>query len=155
MKQWLCCVSYLDHVLWCPVWTHKFQKYSWFTPLTTLSIHTADNTLLPLLFLRSVSILSGCPIINILFFTKMWSYSWTHSISLTYWVSLLHISCLTSFMNMETLAIFQAWICFGVLIGKCLIFIWCLVWIYSHKEELQKCNFCILCIFCFYRSHCK
>jgi len=37
----------------------------WFTPLTTLSIQTADKYLLPLLFLRSFSISSGCPFINI------------------------------------------------------------------------------------------
>jgi len=37
----------------------------WCTPLTILSIHTADNSLLHLLLLRSKSILAGCPIINI------------------------------------------------------------------------------------------
>jgi len=41
------------------------SKHSWFTPLIRFSIHTADNSLLLLLFLRSVSILSGCPVINI------------------------------------------------------------------------------------------
>jgi len=41
------------------------SKHSWFTPLMSFSIHTADNCLLPLLFLRSVSILCACPVINI------------------------------------------------------------------------------------------
>jgi len=41
------------------------SKHSWFTPLIRFSIQAADNSLLPLLFLRSVSILSGCPVINI------------------------------------------------------------------------------------------
>jgi len=41
------------------------SKHSWFTPLMSFSIHTADNCLLPLLFLRSLSILSGCPVFNI------------------------------------------------------------------------------------------
>ena len=41
------------------------SKHSWFTPLIRFSIHAADKSLLPLLFLRSVSILSGCPVINI------------------------------------------------------------------------------------------
>jgi len=43
----------------------QVSKHSWFSPLIRFSIHAADNSLLPLLFLRSVSILSGCPVINI------------------------------------------------------------------------------------------
>ena len=48
-------------------WAVKTQgsKHSLFTPLLRFSIHTADNWLLPLLFLRSVSILCACPVINI------------------------------------------------------------------------------------------
>ena len=41
------------------------SKHSWFTPLIRFSIHAADKSLLPFLFLRSVSILSGCHVINI------------------------------------------------------------------------------------------
>jgi len=48
----------------CAVKT-QISKHSWFTPLMRVSIHAADNCLLPLLFLKSVSILSGCPVINI------------------------------------------------------------------------------------------
>ena len=65
MKQWICCILYLWQVLCCGVWKEKFWKYYWFTPLTTISIQTADNCLLPLLFLRSLSIFSCWPIINI------------------------------------------------------------------------------------------
>jgi len=43
----------------------QHSKHSWFTPLMSFCIHTADNCLLHLLFLSSVSILSGCPVINI------------------------------------------------------------------------------------------
>jgi len=48
----------------CAVKT-QCSKHSWFTVLMSFSIHIADNCLLPLLFLRCVSILSGCPVINI------------------------------------------------------------------------------------------
>jgi len=48
----------------------------WFTPLTRLSIHTADNCLPPLLFLRSLSILSCCPIINICICLQDMNLSW-------------------------------------------------------------------------------
>ena len=37
----------------------------WFSPLTRISIYVVDSSLLCLLFLRSLSILWGCPIINI------------------------------------------------------------------------------------------
>jgi hypothetical protein len=91
VKQWNCCNSYLGQVLWCAVEKQKFWKYYWFTPLTTISIQTADNCLLPLLFLRSTSILSCWPIINIHSYhqdVKFVMY-WTHGITSTYWVSLL------------------------------------------------------------------
>jgi hypothetical protein len=67
MKQCHCCISYLGQVLWCAVGKQKFWGYYWFTPLTTLSIQTADNCLLPLLFFRCLTILSGCHIFNICF----------------------------------------------------------------------------------------
>jgi len=65
MKHWNYCISYIWQVLWCAVGKQKFWKYYWFTPLTTFSIHTADNCLLPSLFLTSLSIFSCWPIINI------------------------------------------------------------------------------------------
>jgi hypothetical protein len=63
MKNWHCCISYLVQVHWCAVCKHKFPILIHTTD--QLSIHTADNCLLPLLFLRSLSILSCSPIINI------------------------------------------------------------------------------------------
>jgi hypothetical protein len=53
-------------------------------------------------------------------------------------------------MVMVAFAIFQALICVGMSIGKCLIFNQWLVWIYCHKEELQ-----CLVYFCIYRFHCN
>jgi hypothetical protein len=37
---------------------------TWLSPLTTIHIDLADSSVLPLLFLKSLSILSCCPIIN-------------------------------------------------------------------------------------------
>jgi hypothetical protein len=37
----------------------------WFSPLTRISINVADISLFHLLFLMSLNILSGCPIVNI------------------------------------------------------------------------------------------
>jgi hypothetical protein len=37
----------------------------WFSPLTRISINVADSSQLRLLFLRSLSILWGCPVVNI------------------------------------------------------------------------------------------
>jgi hypothetical protein len=65
MKQWHSCILYCIEGHWYTVCEHTFQKHSWFTPLTTLSIQTTENYLLALVFLRSVSILSSCSIINI------------------------------------------------------------------------------------------
>jgi len=57
----------------CAVKT-QHSKHSWFTVLMRFSIHTSDNCLLPLLFLRSVSILSGCPVIkDVVVAMKVWS----------------------------------------------------------------------------------
>ena len=65
MKKWHCCILYLIQVPIPTVYKHKVQKYFWSTPLTRISIDVADSSLLPLLFVSSLSILSGCPIINI------------------------------------------------------------------------------------------
>jgi len=61
--------------LMCSMQT-QVSDTDWFTPLTRLSIHTADNFLLTLLFLMSVSILSGCPIINICSCLQDMKLSW-------------------------------------------------------------------------------
>jgi hypothetical protein len=42
----------------------RFQTL-WFSPLTRMSSDIADSSLLPLLYRRSLSILSGCPVINV------------------------------------------------------------------------------------------
>ena len=59
---------------WCAVCKHKFQILIHTTD--QLSIHTADNCLLPLLFLRSLSILSCSPIINICICLQDMNLSW-------------------------------------------------------------------------------
>jgi len=60
------CISYLIQVCWCAVWKHMVQKHFWSMPLTRIYIGVADSSVLPLLLLRSLSILSGCHI-NICF----------------------------------------------------------------------------------------
>ena len=61
-------VSLLYLVTWPSAGTYRVKtqdlKHSWFTPLMIFFVHTADNSLLHLLFLSSVSILSGSPVIN-------------------------------------------------------------------------------------------
>jgi hypothetical protein len=46
------------------------------SPLTTIHIDIADSSVLPLLFLRSLSILSGCPTINIHSYHQYRKLSW-------------------------------------------------------------------------------
>jgi hypothetical protein len=64
MKHWHCCNLYLGHVLWCAVCKHNVQKHSWQMPLTRISIDVADSSVIPLLFLRCLSIFSGSHNIN-------------------------------------------------------------------------------------------
>ena len=86
----------------------------WFTPLTRLSIHTADNFLLPLLFLMSVSISSGCPIINIFSCLQDMKLSWIGLMAFHpyTWFHYFLTICL---MIVATLAIFQVWVGVGSL----------------------------------------
>jgi hypothetical protein len=142
----------IGQVLWCAVGKQNFQKHSCFMPLIGLSIHKADNSVLPVLFVRSLSILSGCPIINNLVATRMWSYLELYPWHIIHILGFITTNFLPVCLIMVALAIFQAWICVGVGIGKYLIFIQWLVWMYHHKEELQEHNLCILCIFCIARS---
>ena len=91
------------------------------SPLTTIHIDLADSSVLPLLFLRSLNILSGCPIINI--------HSCHQDRKLS-WVGLMEYHAHTGFHycilfpylchDCRALAIFQAWIWVGVVIGKSL-----------------------------------
>ena len=64
VKQWLCCISYLDQALWHTEWKHKI-KTLWLSSQPTIHSDIADSCVLPLVFLSSLSILSGCPVINI------------------------------------------------------------------------------------------
>jgi len=86
-------------------------KTLWFTPLTRLSIHTAHNSLLPLLFLRSVSILSGCHIISICGYYQNRKLSWIgrmayHPRSGFHYYKLLTYLC----HGYNSCSKFQAWI---------------------------------------------
>jgi len=83
MKCWHCQILYLGQVLWCAVWKHKFQEYFWSTPLTRIYIDVAGSCVLPLLFLRSLRIVSGCHIINICGGHQV-LINWIHGVSSTY-----------------------------------------------------------------------
>jgi hypothetical protein len=119
MKKWHCCIAYLIQVPIRTVYKHKVPIHFWSTPLTRISIDVAENSLLPLLFVRSVSILSGCPIINICGGhqdMKLW-WIWPmayHPHTGFYYSKLL--TCLSH--DFCSLTIFQAWIWMGVSIGK-------------------------------------
>ena len=52
-------------------------KTLWFSPQTRHSINTADNSLLLLLCLSSLSILSSCPVLNKCFCNQGMKLSWT------------------------------------------------------------------------------
>jgi len=93
-----------------------------FSPLLRMSINVADSSLLPLLFLTSQNILSGCPIINTCGCHQdlnCCEFDPWHIIHVIGFITpyLLHI-CL---MIMAALAMFQALIRVGVVIGKFLI----------------------------------
>ena len=55
MKQRHCCISYLDQAVWHPEWKHSIWNIQIITAEQNLNV--ADSSLLPLLFLRSLSIL--------------------------------------------------------------------------------------------------
>jgi len=117
MKIWHCCISYLVQVHWCAVCKHKFQILIHTTD--QLSIHTADNCLLPLLFLRSLSILSCSPIITYVFASKIWICAELDP------CHIIHILCFITpnylpicLMIVVTWAIFQVWDWVGVYLGR-------------------------------------
>ena len=117
MKIWHCCVSYLVQVHWCAVCKHKFQTLIHTTD--QLCIHTADNCLLPLLFLRFLSILSCSPIITYVFASKIWI-----CVELNPWL-IIHILCFITpnclpicLIIVVTWAIFQVWDWVGVYLGR-------------------------------------
>ena len=53
-----------SQALWHTVITQD-SKMLWLSPLTRIHIDVADSSVLPLLFLKSLSIFSGCPVINL------------------------------------------------------------------------------------------
>jgi hypothetical protein len=89
-------------------------------PLTRISIDVADSSLLLLLFLRSLSTLSACHIINIRVGHQDMNLmiDWTHIIHVLGYITpkFLHISL----MIMAVLAIFQEWIWLEVGVAKLL-----------------------------------
>jgi hypothetical protein len=133
-----------------PTYTVKTQdsKHPWFTPLMIFSIHIVYISLLPLLFLRSVSIWSGCPVINIRRCHEDMKLSWIGPICISsaYKVSLLHTSYL-SLMIMAALTTFQARI--WVYTQK-----YARLWKYlgSYRKLVNLCRFC-LCGIRSWKSH--
>jgi len=71
MKQWHCCILCLSRCCDVQYGNTGYRKHSSFTPLTRLSIHITDTSLLPLQCLTSVRIFSGCCVIYILVANKM------------------------------------------------------------------------------------
>ena len=66
---WLCCISYLGQAVRHKECKLRFETFC-FSPLTRVSINVADSSELYLLFLISLRILSGWPIINKFGFRK-------------------------------------------------------------------------------------
>ena len=59
-------VTLLNLVTWASTLTYRMKtQNSRLTPLTRIFNYIVDSSLLPLLFLRCLSILSDCPVINI------------------------------------------------------------------------------------------
>ena len=120
-KQWRCCISYLSQAVQHTEWKPTFETL-WFSRLIRISINVADLSLLHLLFLRSLSILSGYPIINIFGChqdTKLWIGHMAHHKHILGFITpnILPI-CL---MIMAALAMCQALMWLGVGVGKFLI----------------------------------
>ena len=120
-KQWRCCISYLGQAVWHTEWKPTYETL-WFSPPIRISINVADLSLLHLMFLRSLSILSGYPIINIFGChqdTKLWIGHMAHHKHILGFITpnILPI-CL---MIMAALAMCQALMWLGVGVGKFLI----------------------------------
>jgi len=118
MNHWHCCIWYLGQVLWCAVCRHKVQKHFWSTPLTRITIDVADSFVLPLLFLRSLSGLSGCRIINICVAHQDVKLRLIGPMVYRLYTGFHYCKLVTCLMIMSALAIFQAWIWVGFGIGK-------------------------------------
>ena len=67
-EQWssdLCCILYLVWALWHTEWKHKIQNVLIITTDHNPHCHSRLLSVLPLMFLKSLCVLSGCPVINI------------------------------------------------------------------------------------------
>jgi hypothetical protein len=97
-------------------------KTSSLSPLTTIHIDLADSSVLPLLFLRSLSILSGCPITNTHSCNEDRKLSWVGPMEYRphtgfhYCILLIYLAC-----DIAALSVFEAKIWMVVVIGKFLI----------------------------------
>jgi len=114
-------VSLMCLVTWPSTMTYRVKtqdsKHSWFTTLMIFFIHTADNCLLPLEFLRSVRILSGCVA------KKIWSRLVLDPLYIIHTLGFITPKLLRiCLMIVAPLVVFQAWIWLWVGILKCLIF---------------------------------
>jgi hypothetical protein len=91
------------------------------SPLPKIHIDIADSSVLPLVFLKSLSILSGCPIFNIYSCHQYRKLCWVGLIEYHPHTRFHYCKLLTSLCHdSSSLAIFQAWIFMGVSIGRCL-----------------------------------
>ena len=76
MKQWPCCILYLVQAVWHVEWKHEIRNVLIVT--TDHNPHWCSRQLsvLPLMFLKSLCSLSGCPVINICSCHKDRKLSW-------------------------------------------------------------------------------
>ena len=118
MNHCHCCIWYLGQVLWYAVWKLEVQKHFWLTPLTRISIDVADSSVLPLLFLRSLSVMSGCHIINVCGGHQDMKLRLIGPMAYHPHTGFYYCKLLTCLMTMAALAIFQTWIWVGFGIGK-------------------------------------
>ena len=91
-------------------------KMLWLSPLTTIQIDVGDSSVLPLLFLRSLSILSGCRVINIHSCFQYRKLSWWNIIHILGFITPNFLPICV--MTVAALSIFQAWIWMRVDIGN-------------------------------------
>jgi len=87
-------------------------------PQTRISIDVADSSVLPLLFLRSLGIFSGCHIINICGGHQHTKLRLIGPMSCHPHTGFHYCKLLTCLMIMAALATFKAWIWVGFGIGK-------------------------------------
>ena len=124
MKQWHCCILYLDQVS-----RHKKSENTrfetlWLSPLTRLSIDVADSSLLLWLFSVLWAFCQAVVLLIYIFAMKI------HICPVLDPGHIIHIFCLITpnfllpkcVMIIAALAIYEAWLWVLVHIGKCLIY---------------------------------